>query len=153
MKNQPLDLQTPHEKILKQLSVKFNLPLKDVKRIIQHNFLQMNKAFAKEGVTSIEWVGMGKFVVSEPRAKYLLKKKMEKIVNGRLIQEFDGYNEKLDKIAKTEEENIKLLRTKIKNEETLEYIRRVEEQLASQKFPKGRGPEGSSGENGDMQEV
>lgn len=110
----------------------------------------MNKAFAKEGVASIEWVGMGKFVVSEPRTKYFLKKKMEKIVNGKLIMEMDGYNERLDKVAKAEEVNIKMLRTKIKDEETLEYIRRVEEQLAAQKFPKGRNPEGSGGENGDM---
>jgi nucleoid DNA-binding protein len=152
MKN-PNYLQTlsPHEKILQQLSVKFNLPLKDIRRIIQHNFSQMNKAFAKEGVTSIEWVGMGKFVVSEPRTKYFIKKKMEKIVNGRL--KMDGYNERLYKVAKAEEVNIKMLRTKIKDEETLEYIRRVEEQLAAQKFPKGRNPEGGGGENGDMQEV
>lgn len=133
--------------------MKFNMPLRDIKRIIQHNFTQMNKAFAKEGVSSIEWVGMGKFVVSEPRANHLLKRKMEKVTNGKLIMEADGHNDRLDKIVKNEEENIKLLKTKIKDEQALEYIRGMEEQLASQKFPKGRNPGDSRGENGDMQEV
>lgn len=113
----------------------------------------MNKAFAKEGVASIEWVGMGKFVVSEPRAKHLFKKKIEKVVNGKLIMEADGFDERLDKIIKQEEKNVKLLKTKLKNEETLEYIRRVEEQLAAQKSPKGRDCKDSGGENDDMQNL
>lgn len=110
----------------------------------------MNKAFGKEGVSSIEWVGMGKFVFSEARAKHLMRKKMEKITNGNLIMKVDGFNERLSKVIGMEEENVKLMKTKIKNENTLEYIRRLEEQLATQKLPKGRDIEDIGRENEDM---
>lgn len=144
---------TPNEKILRNLSVKFGIPYKDVKKIVNHNFWQMSKAFAKKGVTSIEWVGLGKFVVSEPRAKHFLVKQMSKLYNGKAFIESEGPTSKMLKSVEEAQKNVDLLKTKIKDEQIIEYLRGMEEQLASKKFPNRRNSEDLRGENGDMQEL
>lgn len=121
---------TPHEWIIKQLAMKYSLPAKDVKAVVHHNFKTMHDAFGKEEVTSMEWVGIGKFVVSQGRLKYYIAKIMSKIYHGEEIMKTSP-TDRLAGNIKTAKEKIETLKTKIKDDEVIEYLRGVEEQLAS----------------------
>lgn len=152
MKNQQEDI-SPNEKILRQLALENNMVYKDVRKIIHHVFSEMSDAFGKEGVTSIEWVGIGKFLVSEPRAKYVLAKKLSKVHHGKLIMERDGVSERMIKAVAIEEKNVALMKTKIKDDKSIEFIRRVEEQLATKVVGERVDSPSVRGENEDMQGV
>lgn len=125
--NKPFQM-TSHEWILHQLSEKYNVPVKDVKKMVNHNFAEMSKAFGKESITSIEWVGMGNFTVNQGRLKYYISRLLSKFYIGK-IKLKEEYTRRMEISVKLTEQSIELATTKLKDDKVIEYLRGVEEQL------------------------
>ena len=69
MKNKKIIIQT--------LATKYNLPLKTVERIINHQFKFVHKIMKKGNFDSIRLPYFGKFSVNQKRVEYINKLKNE----------------------------------------------------------------------------
>ena len=122
-----------------------------VKKIVHHSFSQMSKAFGDSETSTIEWVGIGKFVLSEKICFNYLKKALSKIYHGeKKLKEGIDNPQRMIKSIKEEREKYNVLITKLKNNELLSDIRRLEEQFNFKREVVRGDKECGSREDGDL---
>lgn len=140
---------TPQEWFLRRLSKKYDLPVHVIKKIVNNNYKQLNQAFSKDGINSIEWVGIGKFLTSQVRIKKTIEKNISKIYGAQKMLEIEE-SPRLRKCIDASEKLIIILRTKLKDDKLIADLRRVEEQLAAGKTLKEIYQGGSRQEGEDL---